>query len=56
MQASGRSKATAHFAVGGVAVTLSAWLAGRVGLDRDQLVDQLAAILDALTHPELYRA
>jgi AcrR family transcriptional regulator len=51
-----RSKATAHFAVGGVAVTLSAWLAGQVELDHDQLVDQLAAILDALTDPKLYRA
>ena len=49
-----RIKATAHFAVGGVGQTISAWLAGDVDLDTDQLVDQLAAILDQLADPELY--
>ena len=48
-------KAGAHFAVGGVGQTLSAWLAGDVVLSPDQLVDQLAALLDALTDPKLYR-
>jgi AcrR family transcriptional regulator len=49
------SKATAHFAVAGAAQAFSAWLDGDVELDADQLVDQLAAILDALTDPKLYR-
>ena len=48
-------KAGTHFAVGGVGQTLSAWLAGDVALSPDQLVDQLAALLDALTDPNLYR-
>ena len=56
VQESERSKATAYFAVAGVAQTLSAWLDGDVEFEHDQLVDQLAAILDALTDPKLYRA
>jgi AcrR family transcriptional regulator len=48
-------KAGAHFAVGGVAQTLSAWLAGYVRLEPYQLVDQLATLLDELTDPSLYR-
>ena len=48
-------KAGAHFAVGGVGQTLSAWLAGDSALSPDQLVDQLTALLDALTDPKLYR-
>ena len=48
-------KAAAYFVVGGVVQTVSAWLAGAVNLDADQLVDQLAQILDALTDPKLYR-
>ncbi len=50
-----RIRAAAHFAVGGVAQTLSAWLAGDVMLDADQLIDQLASLLDALADPALYR-
>lgn len=50
-----RIKATAHFAVGGVAQTISAWLAGAVTLTPAQLVDQLASILDQLGDPALYR-
>jgi AcrR family transcriptional regulator len=49
-----RIKAGAHFAVGGVGQTLSAWLAGDVQLEHDQLVDQLSFLLDALTAPKLY--
>lgn len=49
-----RVKATAHFVVGGVVQTISAWLAGDVDLEPDQLVDQLAATLDALADPVLY--
>jgi AcrR family transcriptional regulator len=55
MPANDRIKAGAHFAVGGVGQTLSAWLAGDVRLGPDQLVDQLALLLDELTDPSLYR-
>jgi AcrR family transcriptional regulator len=48
-------KAGAHFAVGGVGQTLSAWLAGNIAVSPDQLVDQLTALLEALTDPKLYR-
>ncbi len=48
-------KAGAHFAVGGVAQTISAWLAGDVRLEPDELVDQLATLLDELAKPSLYR-
>jgi AcrR family transcriptional regulator len=50
-----RIKAAAHFAVGGVAQTIGAWLAGEVRLDPDQLIDQLASMLDELVDPSLYR-
>jgi AcrR family transcriptional regulator len=49
-----RIKATAHFAVGGVGQTISAWLAGQLALTPEQLVEQLASILDELRDPELY--
>jgi AcrR family transcriptional regulator len=52
---SDRIKAAAHFVVGGVAQTISAWLAGAVRLDPDQLIDQLASLLDELADPSLYR-
>lgn len=48
-------KAVSHFAVGGVGQTISAWLSGAVTLSPDQLVDQLAATLDALAEPGRYR-
>lgn len=51
-----RIKATAHFVVGGVAQTISAWLAGAVHLTPAQLVDQLTSILDELRDPALYRS
>ncbi|MBW0014625.1 TetR/AcrR family transcriptional regulator [Mycobacterium sp.] len=54
MPANDRIKAGAHFAVGGVGQTISAWLAGDVRLQPDQLVDQLAMLLDQLTEPKLY--
>jgi len=53
--ANDRIKAAAHFVVGGVAQTIGAWLAGEVRLDPDQLVDQLASMLDGLADPSLYR-
>lgn len=49
-----KGMATAHFAVGGVGQTISAWLAGDVDLHPDELIDQLAAILDAVTDPRLH--
>jgi AcrR family transcriptional regulator len=52
--ANDRLKTGAHFAVGGVAQAISSWLAGDVRLDPDQLVDQLATLLDELTKPGLY--
>ncbi len=48
-------KSAAHFAVGGVGQTISAWLAGDVRLGPDELVEHLAALLEELTNPELYR-
>lgn len=49
-----RIKAGAHFAVGGVAQTITAWLSGDVRLQPDELIDQLAAMLGGLTDPRLY--
>jgi AcrR family transcriptional regulator len=54
MPANDRIKAGAHFAVGGAGQTISAWLAGDVQLEPDQLVDQLASLLDQLADPNLY--
>ncbi len=48
-------KAAAHFVVGGVAQTISAWLAGEVRFGPDRLVDQLTSLLDKLADPALYR-
>jgi hypothetical protein len=41
-------KAAAHFAVGGVGQTISAWLSGDVTISQDELVDLLAALIDQL--------
>ena len=51
--ANDRIKATSHFVVGGVRQMISAWLSGDVALEPDQLVDQLALIIDRLTDPKL---
>jgi hypothetical protein len=40
--------------VGGVGQMISAWLAGDVRLEPDQLVEQLGSLLDELAHPRLY--
>ncbi len=53
MPANDHIKAAAHFVVGGVGQTISAWLAGDVRLEPDQLVDQLASLLDELADPNL---
>ncbi len=50
-----RVKGASHFVVGGVTQMITAWLAGDVVLDNDQLVEQLAAMIDALALPELYK-
>jgi len=50
-----RIKAVAHFVVGGVAQTISAWLAADINLAPDQLVDQLTALLGQLDDPALFR-
>ncbi|MEV3903373.1 TetR/AcrR family transcriptional regulator [Mycobacterium sp. NPDC050551] len=50
-----RIKATAHFVVGGVGQTISAWLDGELALAPDQLADQLTAIIDDLSAPRLFR-
>ncbi|BBX75297.1 TetR/AcrR family transcriptional regulator [Mycobacterium shinjukuense] len=47
--------AAAHFVVGGVGQTISAWLAGDVRLQPDQLVDLLASLLNELADPNLVR-
>ncbi|MGE2713172.1 TetR/AcrR family transcriptional regulator [Mycolicibacterium litorale] len=49
-----RIKAAAHFVVGGVGQTISAWLAGDVALGPDELVDRLTAMIDQLADPRLY--
>ena len=49
-----RIKALAHFVVGGVAQTISAWLAGEIRLSPEALVDQLATALDQLGDPRLF--
>lgn len=50
-----RIRAAAHFVVGGVAQTISAWLTGEVRFAPDRLIDQLTSLLDKLTDPLLYR-
>ena len=50
-----RIRAAAHFAVGGVGQTLSAWLAGDLTFTPDELAGQLGALLDQLADPALYR-
>lgn len=50
-----RTKAASHFVVGGVSQTITAWLAGDTKLEPDELVEQLALMIDQLAAPELYR-
>lgn len=50
-----RIKAAGHFVVGGVAQTLSAWLAGDLRFTPTQLAAQLGALIDRLGDPKLYR-
>jgi AcrR family transcriptional regulator len=53
---SDRIKAASHFVVGGVTQMITAWLEGGITLDADQLVDQLAAMIDELADPCLYQS
>lgn len=46
-------KAFAHFVVGGVGQTLSAWLAEEIDLTPHELVDQLTAIIGSLGYGQL---
>lgn len=46
-------RATSHFAVGGVGQALSAWLVGRLTMTSDEMVDELASLLDQLADPAL---
>ena len=48
-------RATAHFAVGGVAQTISAWLAGELNLTPEQLIEHLRSMLDGLAGIESQR-
>ena len=50
-----RIKAFAHFVVGGVGQTISAWLAGDVVLSPAELVDQISSMIDELGRPRLFR-
>jgi AcrR family transcriptional regulator len=54
-QENNRTKTASHFVVGGVSQTITAWLAGDVQLEPDELVDQLALIIDKLSDPKLYK-
>ncbi|MGZ4525439.1 MAG: TetR/AcrR family transcriptional regulator [Mycobacterium sp.] len=53
--ANDRIRAAAHFVVGGVGQAISAWLAGEVRLEPDELLDQLTSLLEELAEPRLYR-
>jgi AcrR family transcriptional regulator len=46
-------KAVAHFVVGGVGQTISAWVSGDIQMTQDQLVVQLVRILDQLAVRDL---
>lgn len=48
-------KAVAHFVVGGVGQTISAWVSGDIKMTQPQLVDQLTRIVDALALRDLDR-
>jgi AcrR family transcriptional regulator len=50
------TKSVSHFAVGGVAQTIGAWVAGDIRLDQDRLVDQITRILDDLAVRDPYRS
>jgi AcrR family transcriptional regulator len=49
-------KAVAHFVVGGVGQTISAWVSSDIRMDQGQLVDQLTRMVDALAVRDLDRS
>lgn len=51
-----RIATAAHFVVGGVAQTLSAWLFGELSISPAELAAQLGALIDQLGDPRLYRS
>jgi AcrR family transcriptional regulator len=55
-QENDRTKASSHFVVGGVSQTITAWLAGDTRLEPDELVDQLASMIDNLADPKLSKS
>ncbi len=50
-----RIKAASHFVVGGVGLTLSAWLAGDLEFSAAELAARLGELIDHLSDPALYR-
>jgi len=52
----GWTKSVAHFVVGGVAQTISAWVSGDIRLDQAQLVEQITRILDGVAARALDRS
>lgn len=49
-------KAVAHFVVGGVGQTISAWVCGDLRMEQDELVGQLTRLVDELAARNLNRA
>ena len=54
IEANERIAAAAHFVVGGVAQTLSAWLVDDLRVTAAQLAIQLGTLIDQLADPRLY--
>jgi AcrR family transcriptional regulator len=52
----GWTKSVAHFVVGGVAQTISAWVSGDIRLDQAQLVEHITRILDGVAARALDRS
>jgi hypothetical protein len=52
----GWTKSVAHFVVGGVGQTISAWVSGDIRLDQAQLVEQITRILDGVAARALDRS
>lgn len=48
--------AVAHFAVGGVGQTISAWVSGDIAMDQGRLVDQLTRMVDGLSTLDVDRS
>lgn len=55
LEANERTRALSYFAVGGVGQTIDAWLNGRLDLTPEELVDQLANVLDEFVEPRMHQ-